>query len=283
MPKASKFSPDEGLTIYDLKDNDAVHYGEQSKGYVGKNLFPPYSPNILSLAGITLTQNGDGTFTANGTATANAFFSLYHIDGEEGYKFKANNYRLSGCPVDGSGTKYSIKIQNFNNPSEQYDDFGGGVDVTCNGTDKYKVYIIIRNGYHADNLVFKPMLTLENVPDSDYAHYVPYLTPNTELTKKIANDLQVYAKKVSIPASGSITITGNNYRPYFIFGDRNVSFMVWSTGTNGNLQQITDESLSHANTPTATYPQAGNVTLTNVITNASMNLVIMSYEDFTIT
>ena len=38
MADISKLSPDDGSTILNIKDSNAVHWGDQSKGYVGKNL-----------------------------------------------------------------------------------------------------------------------------------------------------------------------------------------------------------------------------------------------------
>ena len=52
-------------------------YTEYGVGDKTKNLIPyPYYETTLTRSGITFTDNGDGSITANGTATARAYFKL---------------------------------------------------------------------------------------------------------------------------------------------------------------------------------------------------------------
>ena len=48
MSEFNKYSTDGGATFIDVEDSNAVHWGDQSKGYVGKNVLPPFSPVGLS-------------------------------------------------------------------------------------------------------------------------------------------------------------------------------------------------------------------------------------------
>jgi hypothetical protein len=49
---------------------------------------------------------------------------------------------------------------------------------------------------------FKPMITLADVPNSDYAHYVPYAKSNKELTEDVAN---INTVKYGFIVKGTIT------------------------------------------------------------------------------
>ena len=102
--------------------------------------------------GVTFTNNGDGTFTVNGTATA-------MID----YRGVSNNakinvvvghkYLMRGCPAGGSKNTYDMRLPFLGL------DYGNGViaKLTDSG-DAYYVQIIVRAGIVCDNLVFKPQL-----------------------------------------------------------------------------------------------------------------------------
>ena len=137
----------------------------------GKNLLQ----NIATTQeknGVTFTVNSDGTVTANGTSTG-----TIDIKVAEGIFENGKSYILSGCPSGGSTNTYMI----YNGNASQIVDVGSGNEFTFSSQLNY-VFIGIRSGVTLNNLVFKPMLTLADVPDSDYAHYQPYAKTNVELT-----------------------------------------------------------------------------------------------------
>lgn len=168
-----------------------------------KNIFPyPYTETTKTVNGITFTDNGDGTITANGTATGRAtFWAAVNIDYPNG------DYVWSGCPSGGSQSTYAInpfmkgKDGNFILNTLEY---GSGVKASVtNGVSSVGFELRVYEGYTANNLVFKPMLERNTTKSG----YTPYLA-NTEAVKVTsmgANLLDVGKTKDN---------SGNNYETY---------------------------------------------------------------------
>ena len=134
-----------------------------SKIYMNKsiewNQMVNYSslPKTKANCGITFTNNGDGTFTVNGTASGEAQYYIITSAGIVGHK-----YFLCGCPSGGSSTTYSITsgIRLSNVWKDGFSDLGSGGKFSralSTGEDFY-VHLTIKKGYTVDNLVFKPQL-----------------------------------------------------------------------------------------------------------------------------
>lgn len=120
----------------------------------------PYVNTTITNNGITFTDNGDGTITANGTATEMAWFWLWG----SGAKFKppVGKHKAMGCPENAGANNYRIQYYVYNGSeadSKYYYDFGSGVviDVT-EKTEYISLAIRIVKGYTADNVVFNPAL-----------------------------------------------------------------------------------------------------------------------------
>ena len=151
---------------------------------VGKNLipYPPYNDgNSKTQNGITFTVNSDGTVTVNGTATAGATYNcIIRLPSGIHKKFPNGRYHASGCPSDGTGIRVVFNHTVNGAVSNYLEDQGNGGTFTVDGDDFYDdgaligVQIYISSGCTANNLVFKPMITLADVEDSDYEHYEPY-------------------------------------------------------------------------------------------------------------
>nr|DAH45881.1 MAG TPA: hypothetical protein [Bacteriophage sp.] len=119
-----------------------------------------------TLNGVTCTNNGDGTYTLNGTATAN--FSAY-ITTLFGLS-QNESYKLLGTPVGGSAQTYSITLlsEDF---SDYVDDIGEGVIITPKKSS-YLARLNIFKGTTVNNLVFKPILTTNlNATIDDFVGY----------------------------------------------------------------------------------------------------------------
>lgn len=115
----------------------------------GVNLMPyPYYETTKTYNGITFTDNGDGTITANGTATSDSSFNL-----ARNFPVKTGMV-LSGTHNGGSDT-YEIQgyldSNNFISTNKGYEVAKKDFTVTLR--------IVIRSGYTANNLVFKPMMS----------------------------------------------------------------------------------------------------------------------------
>lgn len=152
------------LTLTNCLSGNLVDY--KIFGNVGKNLIPyPYAETTKTVSGITFTDNGDGSITVNGTATANAIFRLnkastsIHVD-------KGEIYRLSGAPTGGGTSAYLLLAYDTVNG---YSDTGNG-GVFTPRSENLTVSIRAYTGTTFDNLVFKPMLT----KGGDATEYEPY-------------------------------------------------------------------------------------------------------------
>ena len=148
-----------------------------------ENLCKPITTATKS--GITMTNNGDGSYTLNGTATANTSFYNATLGLEiDTYTFSANN------PVVSSNSAFYFQVE--------YQ--GGGATVqTFNDVNAKKTFtttrkiitwaIVVPNGITLNNFVIKPQLEKGSKANS----YTPYGTTPIELCK--IGDYQDYFYK----------------------------------------------------------------------------------------
>ena len=148
----------------------------------GKNLLPyPYYETTKTINGITFTDNGDGTITADGTATADAYFSCARDHKTEGLFLPKGTYTISGCPVGGSADTYALKA--IDNGDGLYgSDYGSGATGTAPRTASCTgVVIRVRSGVTVSKLVFKPQIE-RGTTATDYEPYTSQIislaTPN---------------------------------------------------------------------------------------------------------
>ena len=158
----------------------------------GKNLIPyPYYNKSRVINGITYTVNSDGSILVNGTATANSSFVLVSNISPTRLN-KSKKYVLSGCPAGGGFESYRIFIQNTTY-QQGYSDMGNGVPFTAEYTDYY-IFIIIREGFTVNNLVFKPMLQFGTIATA----YEPYISD----TLSAATPIELPEYDVAYPETG---------------------------------------------------------------------------------
>lgn len=115
-------------------------------------------PATTTTSGVTFTNNGDGTITVNGTATANAIFAPIDLSNPtpivSGHKFL-----FISCPSGGSLNTYYSDLKNVPGDESFYDVGEGVIMVTTSTTTtglRFNIRVI--SGYTANNLVFKPQL-----------------------------------------------------------------------------------------------------------------------------
>lgn len=125
-----------------------------------ENLFKPTLATTV-LNGITCAANRDGTYTLNGTATADTTFTI----GTDENLIIDKTYKFLGCPNGGSSTTYRMSW-NFHNY-----EYGNGL-ISKKTSEARNVQITIFKGITASNLIFKPMFTEDTL--STYNDYVPY-------------------------------------------------------------------------------------------------------------
>ena len=127
----------------------------------GKNLIPyPYYETTVTKNGVTFTDNGDGSITVNGTATANTNFQCSNLSS---ISMPQGNYILSsGVPDDDAknalGLAFGYKIGD--EPRTLFYTIDGQSTITLNETAMCDVIIVIRANQTVNNLIFKPILEL---------------------------------------------------------------------------------------------------------------------------
>ncbi len=138
---------------------------------VAKNLFPyPYTENTHTENGITWTDNGDGTITANGTASAVSQYILFPRNVSGNLTFEKGTYILSGCP-SGDGTKYRLNYSTSDNSVFGYEIGSGATLEITDNSIYWGFFATIVSGATVNNLVFKPMIRLANNTDDTYEPY----------------------------------------------------------------------------------------------------------------
>lgn len=139
-----------------------------------RNLIPyPYARTTQTISGVTLTDNGDGSITVNGTATANVWYPISTRTASTIYATKGT-YMLSGCPSGGSGNKYWLQCDIYNDTTQigGFYDAGNGKtqDLSAYNITTLSVNIHVNSGTTVDNLTFRPLL----VNMDSISSYEPY-------------------------------------------------------------------------------------------------------------
>ncbi len=173
--------------------------------------------------GITCTNNGDGTYTLNGTAT-----SAYVVFNLQGFvdtlkKHLNEDLLLVGCPK--SNGSYNCLIH-LDNGRVHVTDTGNGhifnITELFSSLVAINIEIRIDAGTTVKDLVFKPMITTNL--NATYDDFVPY----TGDTGRLNGDVAELIKKVTFERNNSIFNTPAG-QPV-IYGD-----------TAGRLSVISDE------------------------------------------
>ena len=183
-------SPVEIQSVGDLvTDTESEYYGKYNIPITvrGKNLLPyPYIYTTKTINGVTFTDNGDGSITIDGTATANAVFYLVG---------KQDNYTLDKCGLK-IGDRYTISknlvsgdsIANIYFTANYYnasDSMKRGALATSTNTatstiqSDFKVwgiYLLVAKDKTVNNTTIKPQLE----KGSSATEYEPYKGRITE-------------------------------------------------------------------------------------------------------
>lgn len=171
MADMSKFSPDEGQTIFDLKDRFVRPHIEQfvrdTVGFTGKNLIK----NVL----VTTTHYGcyfglnlDGSVLVNGTPTQDLYIQVNRYDAP-------GKYILNGISQADGGSNFRMQAYIYNSENifqRSYTDIGSGVEVTINDNEYANIQIVVtKAGGNVDHKVVYPMLRHADITDPTYEPY----------------------------------------------------------------------------------------------------------------
>lgn len=142
----------------------------------GKNLIPyPYTETTKQVNGITFTDNGDGTITANGTATETTTFKLHNkvpLIGGKTYVMNSNYIVISYKNEVGSA-KWLVGTTPFV-WNEEY--------------TLVQAYLQISSGATLDNVVIKPQVERGNTVTDYEAWFDPSTVTVTRLGKNLLNN-----------------------------------------------------------------------------------------------
>lgn len=243
--KITKFyASSQGETHLADSDNgkimDMVLYGRsEQKQYSGKNLLNA-TLQTTTQNGVTCTANGDGTYTLNGTATANTAFIL---SGDILSLFETNKkLKMIGTPKGGTSNSYRMQMwRQLDVPNELYD-YGDGVEILV-PTGAHNIAIWITNKFVCNNLIFKPMIVDASLyPDVTYDDFEPY-------TGGIPSPNPDYPQEIKSVVNPTVKVCGKNLLKATLqtTTQSGVTFTANGDGTytlNGIAKALIDVSLS---------------------------------------
>lgn len=160
----------------------------------GKNLLLN-NLSTITRNGVTATINDDKTVNVNGT---NSSTSIVNFRINNDLTLPAGTYKLSGCPNGGTKTTYRLAVQD-SSWNVLAIDIGTGVTFTLSSETTVKVNIYIQGSYSANNLLFKPMISLDG---GEYEQYG--ISPSPDFLSPIQN----------IEGDIEVKVTGKNFEPY---------------------------------------------------------------------
>lgn len=110
-----------------------------------------YTPSLQQGSGVTLTNNGDGTYTANGTASGQVRYRfLFTLP--RGHVILVKDDKIE----NGSLSSYFI---NFSEPATtSIYTRGGSIGTTTLNTNNVNFQLLIQNGVTVNNLTIRPQL-----------------------------------------------------------------------------------------------------------------------------
>lgn len=140
---------------YLMKKKNKNYYSDLTSYLIGKKNNDNLWKDIPTATknGITFTNNGNGTYTINGTATANASFYLTNIGYSSGtYKLNANNHEIlnasSYLQLETSNGNKRLALSKAN------------ASATFEVNDIKVLTVVIGNGSVCNNFIIKPYLKL---------------------------------------------------------------------------------------------------------------------------
>lgn len=169
----------------------------------GKNLLKATLESTTK-KGITCTNNGDGTYTLNGTANGGSDTT---VSFNVGYTLaKSGRYIVTGCPNGGSNEKYNLRIGKDNIPWGTYvnSDLGNGCLINVTDNTPITLNLMIKDGYTCNNVIFKPMIVDASLyPDTTYDDFEPYHEQTVTLPYTL--------NAIPVSSGGNVTIDGQQY------------------------------------------------------------------------
>lgn len=158
---ATSINASKTLTVGAMTDAAAETILNSNINVGGRNLLlqSDYASSFTQ-NGITFTNNGDGSVTANGTATGLATFPFApHVTLDSG------TYTLSGCPPTGSDSTYRLDILDVPTSTgvTNREDYGEGRTFETVGGTTNAVRLHVASGATVNNVTVYPKLEKGNI------------------------------------------------------------------------------------------------------------------------
>lgn len=165
--------------------DDYVPYSGYEIKTCGKNLLPISSIESRTVNGVTFTNNGDGTWTLNGTATGSATLYIFLwgcgiLQNLRGKKFVVIGTK--GTNVD-SEAYVQLSLAKSGQEKDWYKNYST-VRQISDDVDDARFEITVKKGFTCNNLIAKPMITDDT--SCTYDDFEPYEGTSIQVT----NDTQ---------------------------------------------------------------------------------------------
>ena len=197
------------IMLFDYHEQELIYQLDN----LAYNILSPTAKSIIN-SGVTVTSNGDETFTMDGTASARL---NYHLFGESWTPFNlpAGTYRFicspSGANVDTYFAEIALKDSNGNTILDVIDS-GDGNTFTINvAASQIYCALSIKSGATASNVLFKPMLTTDTL--RTYSNSVGYTGDGFETNQLFA---QINQRIKAIENKDNIIWKNEVTPPYWI-------------------------------------------------------------------
>ena len=205
------------------------------RGQICTNLLNP-TAQTQTINGVTFTNNGDGTYTLNGTASGFAQLSLMTFND---FAFLENK-KLIGCPAGGGDSTYMLYISCYRGSTwlKEYYDQSNGVIISNFPSEATNValHILIRDGQTLNNLTFKPMVTADL--SATYDDFVPYTGDSGRLNEDVANFFDVIRPVGSLYPTTDANFNPNTAKGWHGKWERIKDCVIYASGDSDTVGSI---------------------------------------------
>lgn len=193
----------------------------------GKNLFQPLMPTT-TVDGVTVTNNGDGTYTLNGTAIADATFRL----DQSGYGKVDNLKKYKGTyTFSRSNTSYDARVMRHNTWEQvMYLGIGSQSITKKIDIDDCFVFISTSKGTTYNNVLVDLQIELGSTPTA----YEPYHEQTVTLPYTL--------NAIPVNSGGNVTIDGQQYVADYVDVERGKLVKMVDSSKLDNTQSIVDKT-----------------------------------------
>lgn len=243
-----------------------------------RNMLPyPYANTTKTINGVTFTDNGDGSITINGTATASANFTIISVTNPlyipKGEAFTIKNIVDKACGV-------SICVFGYINGVNSFAESVTAQSRTLTPKGDYDYYTVIMyvsSGSVIDNITVYPQIEI----GTEATEWAPYVVPDTVTISRCGKNLSPVSQLTpSGTAAWQIVSSSIIYLPV---GKYTVSANYSNTGESTIIGiEVTDINNTALGSNTSTYTNASGIcTYPFEVSDISLGVKICCYANYT--